>query len=81
MALNREKYDIAVRNDDAIKRNQIIFDFMQQTLNHMDGLYLHEGYLLTYTTMKYQLREQSAAKIEKLDREKKCQKQNKGSYI
>ena len=28
MAINREKYDIEVRDDDAIKRNRILFDFM-----------------------------------------------------
>ena len=28
MSLNWEKYDIEVRNDDAIKRDQILFDFM-----------------------------------------------------
>ena len=42
MALKRKKYDIEVHNDDAIKRNQIFFDFMQRTFNFMDGLYLHE---------------------------------------
>ena len=29
MDLNWEKYDIEVKNDDAIKRNRIFFDFMQ----------------------------------------------------
>ena len=42
MALNPDKYDIEVLDDDAIKRNQILFDFMQQTFNFLDGLYLHE---------------------------------------
>ena len=42
MPLNRDKYYIKVRNDDAIKRNQIFFDFMQQTFNFMDELYLRE---------------------------------------
>ena len=42
MAPILEKYDIEVRNDDAIKRNQIFFDFTQQTFNHMDRLYLRE---------------------------------------
>ena len=41
MNINRDKYDIGVQNDDAIKRNQIFFDFMQQAFNYMDGLYLH----------------------------------------
>ena len=29
MSLNRDKYDIEVRNDDAINCNQIFFDFMK----------------------------------------------------
>ena len=49
MALNWDKYCIDIRNDDVIKRNQILFDFMQRTFNHMDGLYLHEKYLLIDT--------------------------------
>ena len=44
-ALKRYKYDIEVQNDDVIKRNQILFYFMQQTFNHLDGLYLHEKVL------------------------------------
>ena len=44
MALKREKYDIEVQNDDAIKRNRIFFDFMQQTFNCLDELYLHEKF-------------------------------------
>ena len=32
MALNRDKYDIKVRYDDTIKRNQILFDFMQRSI-------------------------------------------------
>ena len=42
MAVNWDKYDIEVQNDDAIKRNQILFDFMQQTFNCLDVLYIHE---------------------------------------
>ena len=45
MALKRDKYDIEVRNDGAIKRNQTFFDFMQQNFNRLDGLYLHENVL------------------------------------
>ena len=44
MALNRDKYDIEVRNDDAIKRNRILFDFMQGTFKRLDRLYLHEKF-------------------------------------
>ena len=29
MALKRDKYDIEVQNDDAIKRNRILFDFVR----------------------------------------------------
>ena len=75
MAPNREKYDIEVRNYDAIKRNQISFDFMQLTFNRLDGLYLCEGCLLIYAITKGQLRKQSAVEIEKMKREKK--KRNK----
>ena len=42
MALNQDKYDIEVRNYNAIKRNQVFFDLMQQTFNHLDGLYLRK---------------------------------------
>ena len=42
MALNRGKYDIEVRNDDVIKRNQIFFYFMQRPFNQLGGFYLHE---------------------------------------
>ena len=77
MALNRDKYDIEVRNYDAIKRNQILFDFMQRTFNWLDGLYLPEICLLIDAIKKDQIRKQSAAGIEKLNR-KKVQKENKG---
>ena len=43
MPLNRYKYDIEVQNDDAIKRNRILFDFVQRTFNYLYGLYLHEN--------------------------------------
>ena len=56
MALNRKKYDIEVRNDDAIKRNQILFDYMQRTFNLLYGLYLREGCRLINKIMKYKLR-------------------------
>ena len=45
MALNWDKYVIAVRNDDAIKRNRILFDFMKWTFNRLAGLYIHENVL------------------------------------
>ena len=40
MALKRGKYDIEVRDDDAIKLNRILFDFMQQNFSCLDGLYM-----------------------------------------
>ena len=61
MALNEDKYDIEVQNDDAIKCNGIFFDFLQQMLNCLDGLYLCEICLFIDEIMKYQLRNQSAA--------------------
>ena len=64
MALNQDKYDIEVRDDDAIKRNQIFCDFMQRTLNCMDGLYIHEKYHLIDTIKDDQLRKHSLAEIE-----------------
>ena len=70
MALNQDKYEIEVRNDDAIKCYQIFFDFMQQTLNRLYGLYLHGKTFLLDTIIKNKLRKQSEAKIEKLNREK-----------
>ena len=68
MALNWYKYDIEVQNDDAIKSNQIFFDFIQRTFNPLNGLYLHETYLFIYTIKEEQSRKQSAAEIEKLNR-------------
>ena len=56
MGLNRDKYDIEVQNDDTIKVNQILSDFMQLTVNHLDGLYLHEKCLSIDVIMKDQLR-------------------------
>ena len=64
MALNQEKYDIEVLNDDAIKRNRIFFDFMQQTFNRLYALYLREICLLIDAIMTYQMRKQSASEIE-----------------
>ena len=49
IALKRYKYDIEVKDDDAIKRNGIFFDFMQQTFNHMYGLYMDENFILIET--------------------------------
>ena len=81
MTLNRDKYDIEVRNDDAIKRNRILFDFMQRTFNRLDEIHLHKCFLLMYTIIKYQFRKQSAAEEEKLNRVKKARnKRKEGKY-
>ena len=61
MALNWDKYDIEVKNDDVIKRKQIFFDLMRRTFNRLDGLYLHEKSLLIDTIIENQSRKQSAA--------------------
>ena len=54
---------------------------MQQMFNRMDGLYLREICVLIDATMKYQLRKQSAAEIEKLNREEKSRnKRKEGTY-
>ena len=74
MALNWDKYDIEIRNDDAIQRNRIFFDFIKQMLNRLDGFYLREGCLLIYEIMEYQMRKRSAAEIEELNREIKARK-------
>ena len=61
MDLKWDKYEIEVQNYDAIKRNRILFDFMQQTFNRMDGLYLHETSLLIDTIIENQSMKQSTA--------------------
>ena len=63
LARNWDKYEIDIRNDDTIKRNQIFFDFMKKTFNCLDGLYLHERFLFIYTIMEYQSRKWSVAEI------------------
>ena len=71
----RYKYDIEDWDDGAIKRNLIFFDFMQQTFNRMDGLYMDKFFILVYTMKKGQLRKHSATEVEWLDREKSTETQ------
>ena len=80
MALNPDKYDIEVRNDDAIKRNWILFDFMQQTFNQQDGLYLHKRFPLTDAIMEDQMRKLSAVELKNWT-EKKRPEKNKRKKI
>ena len=61
MAINRDKSDIEVKNDDTIKHNRIFFDLIQRAFNFLDRLYLHKKFLLIDTIIKYQSRKQSAA--------------------
>ena len=42
MALNQEKDDSEVRNDDTIKSKKIFFNLMQRTFNRLYGLRLRE---------------------------------------
>ena len=69
--LKREKHDIEVQNYDAIRRNQMFFDFMQQMFNHRDRLYLHLKSLFIERTIENQSRKQSAAEVKILNRKKR----------
>ena len=60
-----------------MKRNKILFDFMQQTFNCLDGLYTHEKCLLIDTIKEYQSRNHNAAEIEKPNRETKARNKRK----
>ena len=60
MALKRDKYAIEIQKDDAIKRNQIFFDFILRMFNHLNQLYEKEKSLLIDTILKYQSRDKSA---------------------
>ena len=42
MALKRDKDAIEIQKDDAIKRNQIFFDFMLRMFNNLNQLYVEE---------------------------------------
>ena len=77
MALNWDKYDIEVRDDDTIKRNRIFLDFMQQKFSCLNGLYMDETFILIYTIKKCQLRKQISAEVERLNRGKKDRNKKK----
>ena len=70
MALKRDKYDIEVQNDDEINRNQVFFDFMQRTFNHLDGLCLHEKSLWEIKSQKNQSMKKIEAEFEIPNRKK-----------
>ena len=42
MVFHRDKYDIEVQNDEAIKRNRFFFDFMLGMFNHLNLIYVKE---------------------------------------
>ena len=79
MVINRYKYDIEVRDDDAIKHNRIFFDFMQQTFSFLDELYMDEKCLFMDTIKKDELRNQSSVKFKRLYRDRS--KETKKRYI
>ena len=81
MALNQDIYDIEVQNDDAIKRNQIFFVFVQRTFNSLDGIFLRERCLLIDTIIKDQLRKQCTSEIEILNREKRTETKEREVYL
>ena len=63
MALKGGKYAIEIQKYDAIKHNQIFFDFMLRIFNHLNQLYEKEKSVMIHTILKYQSR-------------KKCDKSN-----
>ena len=60
MALKWDKDAIEVQNNDAKKRNRILFDFMLRLFNNLNQLYEKEKILLIYTILTYQSRNKSA---------------------
>ena len=63
MDLYWDKYNIEIQDDNTIKRNRIFFDFMQQTFNSLDGLYIHENFLLIDAIKEDKLRNNIAEEI------------------
>ena len=70
MALNRNKYDIEVRDDDTIKHDQIfLISCNERSMVWMDYIWM-KFYFDRYNK-KDQFRKQSAAEVEILNRDKK----------
>ena len=65
MALKWDKDAIEIQKDDAIKSNQIFFDFMLIMFNHLNQLYVKEKILLIDTILKYKSRNEIAKEVEK----------------
>ena len=79
MGLNQDKYAIKVRNDDAIKCNQIFSDFMQWTFNCLDALYLRERCLLIDMIMKINWGIRVQQKLKTEQRKKSRNKRKEGT--
>ena len=56
MDLKEDKDAIGIQKDDAIKRNQIFFDFVLRMFNHLNQLYEKERIILIHTILKYKSR-------------------------
>ena len=81
MALKRDKDAIEIQKDDAIKRNQIFFDFMLRMFNNLNQLYDKKKSLLIHTILKYQSRNESAKEVLKPNKYNKTRHGNNGKYI
>ena len=53
MSLKRDKYAIEIQKDDAIKRNQLFFDYMLRMFNHLNQLYDQDKSTLIDTILNY----------------------------
>ena len=77
MAIKRDKYAIEFQKYDAIKRNQILFDFMLRMFNHLTQLYVEKKSILIDTILKYQSRDEIAKENKKPNRYNKTRNLNK----
>ena len=77
MALKRDMYAIEIQKDDAIKRNQIFFDFMLRIFNNLNQLHVKGKSLLIDKILKYQSRNESAKEVEEQNRDNKTRNGNK----
>ena len=58
IALKRDKDEIDIEGEDEIKRNQLFFDFMLRTFDHLNQLYEMGKSLLIDEILKYHLRKE-----------------------
>ena len=78
--LIRTIYDIEFRNDYSIKHKRIFFDLMEQELNLLDVLYMHENIIFLDKIMENQSIIKSAVEVERLNIKKRYKKRE-GRYI